>query len=248
MTISITGIRALAGVEYVLFVVVIPAKAGIQGGTRGRHRTSPPLDSGSGGYKGQARNDRKSSILVFQRPVRNLGKRENKDIMRFIAVRCLFALLLLTTSACGIKAPPVPRETVVPSPIRDLSVRQADDGILVDFTLPATRLDGGPLEKIAGYRLVCRGPDGTKTEQEFLFSFSQQSAMVGKKVSVPETLPPGPGIYRYTVVPLDAYGSHPREKVWVEFTRDDGRPAAGEPAVDTGQAPEGESAGQAGEK
>ncbi len=133
----------------------------------------------------------------------------------------LLAVLLSAAPACGIKAPPRPRETVVPSPVQELSIRQADDGIVLEFTLPATRLDGGPLEDIAGYRIVRQGPDGKKTEEEVWFSFSQQKAMAGKKVSFPDARPAGPGLYRYTVLPLDAYGSHPRGNATVEFSQED---------------------------
>jgi len=164
---------------------------------------------------------------------------DNEGVLCPLAARCLLAALLLSGPACGIKAPPVPRETVVPSPVLDLSV-QADvgGGVVLEFTLPATRLDGGPLGKIAGYRVVRRGPDGALTEHEVRFGFSQRSAMVGKRVSLPDGLPPGPGVYRYTVVPLDAYGSHPRGNVWAEFSRDGG-PGRPDPLPpESGGAPE----------
>jgi len=147
-------------------------------------------------------------------------EKEREGHMQLASVRFLFAALVLAGSACGIKAPPVPRETVVPTPVRNLAVQRTDDGVLLTFTLPATRLDGGRLKEIAGYRVLCRGPDGGRSEQEFLFSFSQRSAMVGRPVELPEALPAAPGTYRYAVVPLDRYGSHPRGERWVEFVRE----------------------------
>jgi len=143
-------------------------------------------------------------------------------------VACLLAAVLATGLCCGIKAPPVPRETVVPSPVREITVRRAGEGVVVEFTFPATSLDGGKLQRISGYRLVREGPDGAKTETEEFFSFSQQSGLVGKKVSVPGPLPPGPGTYRYFVLPLDAYGSHAREEARAAFSRDPGAPSDSE--------------------
>jgi hypothetical protein len=148
--------------------------------------------------------------------------------VRSAGIACVLAAVLVTGLSCGIKAPPVPRETVVPSPVREISVRRAGDGVVVEFTFPATSLDGGKLQRIAGYRLGREGPDGSKTETEEFFSFSQQSALVGKKVSVPGPLPPGPGIYRYFVLPLDAYGSHAREEARAAFSRDPGAPSDSE--------------------
>ena len=106
----------------------------------------------------------------------------------------------------------------MPSPILELKVRPDDEAMVLEFTLPATRLDGGRLGKIAGYRILRIGPAGRRVEREVRFSFSQQSAMVGRKVSVAEPRPTRPGVYRYTVLPLDAYGSHPRGNAWAEVT------------------------------
>jgi len=140
-------------------------------------------------------------------------------LMGCLSARSMLVLLLLGGGlACGVKAPPVPRETVVPSPVLELGVRPDGDGVVLEFTLPATRLDGGRLAGIAGYRVERTGPDGDRWEREVRFSFSQRSAMVGKKVTITEPLPPRPGVYRYTVVPLDAYGSHPRGNAWATLS------------------------------
>lgn len=138
--------------------------------------------------------------------------------------RLLLLLVLAGGLSCGIKAPPVPRETVVPSAVLDLSARVEGEGVLLEFTLPATRLDGGRLAKIAGYRVLRTGPENRQEQRDVRFSFSQQSGMVGKRVSILDPHPERPGTYRYSVLPLDAYGSHPRGNAWAEVSFDALRP------------------------
>lgn len=168
-----------------------------------------------------------------RQPVRHPDRKrmdQEGTLMGCLSVRYMLVPLLLGAGlACGVKAPPVPRETVVPSPVLELGVRPDGDGVVLEFTLPATRLDGGRLAGIAGYRVQRTGPDGDRWEREVRFSFSQQSAMVGKKVTVYAPLPPRPGVHRYTVVPLDAYGSHPRGNAWAEFSLNGPDRRAGSP-------------------
>ena len=46
---------------------------------------------------------------------------------------------------CGSPAVPIPRHPIIPVPITNLSARQVDDTVLLDFTLPATSTDQQPL-------------------------------------------------------------------------------------------------------
>ncbi len=117
------------------------------------------------------------------------------------------AVLLFATS-CGVKAPPQPRELVVPAPIEDIVVTVVPKGLKVTFTLPSKSLGGSPLKTIGGYRLVREGPDGKQVREAVRFSVSDMRRKVGKGVTFLDDPPASAGTYRYCVIPVDAYGSH----------------------------------------
>jgi len=118
----------------------------------------------------------------------------------------LFPLLLV---ACGLKASPVPRETVVPVPIEDIKLTRTSEGIKIEWTLPDRALDGSPLREIAGYRVVRQGPDGLSTRKEVWLPFSERQQKTGEKVFFIDTFPEQKGIYHFWVIPFDTYGSSP---------------------------------------
>jgi len=116
---------------------------------------------------------------------------------------------LLPGLSCGIKAPPQPRELVVPAPIEDVAVRVVPEGLRITFTLPSKSLDGSPLETIGGYRILREGPDGKEVREETRFSVSEMRQRRGKSMAFLDEIPEQAGVYRYCVIPLDVYGSHP---------------------------------------
>lgn len=116
---------------------------------------------------------------------------------------------LLCVLSCGVKAPPQPREVVVPAPVEEVAVRDLPEGVRITFTLPSKSLDGTPLEGIGGYRIVREGPDGKDVREDIRFSVSEMRQMIGKSASFLDEAPGRAGTYRYCVVPLDMYGSHP---------------------------------------
>ncbi len=132
-------------------------------------------------------------------------------------------LLALAVTGCGLKAPPVPREVVVPAPVQDLEVRPSPGGTRIRFTLPSKSLDGSSLDEIGGYRILRKGPRGKEAvRSEVRFSVTARRRKVGKRVEFLDAPPPEGGRYRYCVVPLDAYGSHASRRridrsCWVGF-------------------------------
>lgn len=121
-----------------------------------------------------------------------------------IAVAAVFPLL-----SCGVKAPPQPRELVVPAPVRDLAVTTVPEGVRISFTLPAESLDGSSLKGIGGYRILREGPGGKDVRQEIRFSVSERKQWLGKAAVYLDAFPGAAGVYRYCVVPFDVYGSRP---------------------------------------
>ncbi len=65
----------------------------------------------------------------------------------------LFIAALFLVS-CGLKAPPLPPEAVVPERISDLKVKKTEGGITLKWTIPTTRTDPqprtGPVKKLLG--------------------------------------------------------------------------------------------------
>ena len=136
---------------------------------------------------------------------------------------------LFLFASCGIKAPPQPRELVVPAPVDDVAVVIVPDGLEITFTLPSKSLDGSPLEVIAGYRILREGPDGKDVREDVRFSVSEMRQRTGKRVAFLDDPPQQAGTYRYCVIPVDVYGSHPSrrqtgELCWEGFLSDEGPP------------------------
>lgn len=137
------------------------------------------------------------------------GKRPGRAFT--VAACALFwSFLLLQGAACGLKAAPVPRDSVVPKPVEDLAVRAEGETVRLEFTLPKKSLNGSALKEIGGYRIVRRSPKGEESRREVRFSVSEQRERVGRRILEEEPLPTDPGAYEYWVLPLDVYGSHPK--------------------------------------
>ncbi len=124
-----------------------------------------------------------------------------------IAVAVVFAL-----ASCGVKAPPQPREVVVPAPVEALAVTIVPEGLRITFTLPSKSLDGSRLKGIGGYRILREGPEGTDVREDVRFSVSEMRQKVGKTLTFLDKPPSQAATYRYCVVPVDAYGSHASER------------------------------------
>jgi hypothetical protein len=140
------------------------------------------------------------------------------------------AVIFLLFASCGVKAPPQPRELVVPAPVEDVAVAVLSEGPEITFTLPSKSLDGSPLEAIGGYRIVREGPAGKDVRADVRFSVSEMRQRIGKRVAFLDELPDQAGTYRYCVIPVDVYGSHPSRRetgafCWEGFLSDKGLPS-----------------------
>jgi len=125
----------------------------------------------------------------------------------FVAVG-IAVVVLFPLASCGVKAPPQPREVVLPAPVEALAVTIVPEGLRITFTLPSKSLDGSRLKGIGGYRILREGPEGTDVREDIRFSVSEMRQKVGKTVTFLDKPPARAGTYRYCVVPVDAYGSH----------------------------------------
>lgn len=148
---------------------------------------------------------------------------------RMVSVFTAGIVFFFLFASCGIKAPPQPRELVVPAPVDDVAVAIVPDGLEITFTLPSKSLDGSPLEAIGGYRILREGPDGKDVREDVRFSVSEMKQRTGKRVAFQDDPPAQAGTYRYCVIPVDGYGSHPsrrrtRELCWEGFLSDERPP------------------------
>ena len=140
-------------------------------------------------------------------PQRNGQGRESLDLLWLFGFAVAASFILLSAS-CGVKAPPQPRELVVPAPVKDVAVAIVPDGLEITFTLPSKSLDGFPLKVIGGYRIFREASDGRDVREDVRFSVSERKQMVGKRVAFLDDPPEQAGTYRYCVIPVDVYGSH----------------------------------------
>lgn len=69
------------------------------------------------------------------------------------SVLLLFVSALFLAS-CGLKAPPLPPEAVVPERISDLRVKMIEGGVTLKWTIPTTNTDGTPLTDLVGFKVL----------------------------------------------------------------------------------------------
>lgn|GEM_PF-1472924 len=137
--------------------------------------------------------------------------------MRWVFIVWIATTAFFHLASCGVKAPPQPRELVVPAPVKDVAVGIVPNGLEITFTLPAKSLDGSPLEVVGGYRILREGPEGRDVREDVRFSVSEMREMTGKRVAFLDEPPEQAGKYRYCVIPVDVYGSHPSKRQTGEF-------------------------------
>ena len=71
-------------------------------------------------------------------------------LIPFIAVGFIVGCLV---ASCGVKAPPLPPEFVVPKKIDDLKVKKEDGGVLLKWTKPKENTDDSTLDDLLGFRV-----------------------------------------------------------------------------------------------
>ncbi len=66
----------------------------------------------------------------------------------------LLFIAALFLASCGLKAPPLPPEAVVPERISDLKVKMIDGGVTLKWTVPTTNTDGTQLTDLVGFKVL----------------------------------------------------------------------------------------------
>jgi len=138
----------------------------------------------------------------------------------------LFSALLLLTTGCGKKAPPVPWETVVPKRIVDLEAISREGRLLLQWTFPKENTDKSILTDLAGFHILrsegvligeeCKGC-GEKAKVVYEMKFNSKDEMQGKKMSVFFEDQEPRKVYAYQVISINrrGYPSSPSNPVSV---------------------------------
>jgi hypothetical protein len=66
----------------------------------------------------------------------------------------LLFITALFLASCGLKAPPLPPEAVVPERISDLKVKMIEGGVTLKWTIPTTNTDGTALTDLVGFKVL----------------------------------------------------------------------------------------------
>lgn len=77
----------------------------------------------------------------------------NRATIRLRLLAALITVLLLFAS-CGRKTPPVPPDTVLPTPVSDLQYRLDEQGVTLTWTAPQRTVQGEKLAAIDGFELL----------------------------------------------------------------------------------------------
>ena len=127
----------------------------------------------------------------------------------------LFSAILLLTTGCGRKAPPVPWELVVPKRIVDLEAFSREGRVLLAWTLPKENTDKSVLIDLAGFHILrsegdlipegCKGC-GEKAKVVYEMKLDPKSEMQGKKVVIPFEDQEARKVYVYQVVSVNRRG------------------------------------------
>jgi hypothetical protein len=71
-----------------------------------------------------------------------------------LALLALLTLLTVLADGCGKKMPPTPPDSLVPGQVRNFSVQQDGQALLLQWLLPRVNVDNQPLTDIAGFQIL----------------------------------------------------------------------------------------------
>ena len=99
---------------------------------------------------------------------------------RLFSIFSFLISLFLLLSGCGAPGDPVPPTPPVPVTIKDLSARQAGDGVELSFTLPADTVSGQKLTSTPAVEILrgAVGPSGATDTKTFRVVYTIPGAMV----------------------------------------------------------------------
>ncbi len=105
-----------------------------------------------------------------------IEKRPAQVITIFRFLFCIF----LFSAGCGAPGEPVPPSPPVPAAIRDLTARQAGDGVQLAFTLPTNSISGEKLTSPPAVEILrgTVGPDGSADGKSFKIVYTIPGALV----------------------------------------------------------------------
>jgi len=104
---------------------------------------------------------------------------ETRPALLFPIFHFLFSIFLLS-AGCGAPGEPVPPSPPVPNAIKDLTARQAGDGVQLSFTLPSNSISGQKLAAPPAVEIL-RGsvkPDGSADAKSFREVYTIPGALV----------------------------------------------------------------------
>ncbi len=104
---------------------------------------------------------------------------ETRPALLFPIFHFLFSIFLLS-AGCGAPGEPVPPSPPVPTAIKDLTARQAGDGVQLSFTLPSNSISGQKLAAPPAVEIL-RGsvkPDGSADAKSFREVYTIPGALV----------------------------------------------------------------------
>jgi fibronectin type 3 domain-containing protein len=141
--------------------------------------------------------------------VRNRTSRRRASLVLFIAS------LLVLGSGCGVKAPPVSLDSIVPEAVRDLDASVREARVILQWSLPTENTDGTKLVDLVGFKVLresfkgeeCPGcPERLVPIAEIdLGSRESYIAVGGRIVWIDKGLQPGK-TYGYRVVAFNKRG------------------------------------------
>jgi hypothetical protein len=129
----------------------------------------------------------------------------------------LFVAALFLVS-CGLKAPPLPPEAVVPDRITDLRLKKIEGGVTLKWTMPTADTDGMELTDLAGFKVLrkdvpdkdidCPPCTGEFTEiADFTLSVPGKAQISGDSVYFSDTSLSPSITYTYVVVSYNSVGN-----------------------------------------
>jgi hypothetical protein len=129
----------------------------------------------------------------------------------------LFAAALFLVS-CGLKAPPLPPEAVVPDRITDLRLKQIEGGVTLKWTIPTTDTEGMELVDLVGFKVLrkdvpdkdidCPPCSGDFREiADFTLSVPGKAQISGDSVYYSDTSLSPSITYTYVVVSYNSVGN-----------------------------------------
>ena len=150
-------------------------------------------------------------------------------LIPFIAVGFIFGCLV---TSCGVKAPPLPPEFVVPKKIDDLKVRKEVGGVTLKWTMPKENTDDSTLTDLSGFKVFrkdvpdedveCAPCSGEFEEiSDFTLAAPGKAKIKGDTVYLEDLSLSGGIRYVYMVVSynIGGYWSDPSNTIEVYFQR-----------------------------